>query len=101
VLDAAGERTGRVSEVRCSGRPRGEQQSPLRVERILYTPHLAGSELGYSVDRDQGPALVRRFVRTWQQRDRIVDVADVEGLDELKGDLRLTTSARPRHPHDD
>ena len=40
VLDAAGERTGRVREVRCSGRPRGEQQSPLRVERILYTPHL-------------------------------------------------------------
>lgn len=101
VVDAEGRAVGRVSELRCMGRPHDERQAPLRVRLVLYSPHLMGSELGYSVDRRQGPALVRRIVRTWQQHDRLVDVADVAGLDSVDGDLRLWPSASPRHPHDE
>ena len=100
VLDGHGEQQGRLSELRCSGRSRDDRREPLQVESVVYTPHLLASELGYSVDREQGPALVRRIVRTWQRRDRVVDVAQLEGLDDVDGDLRLREAARPRHPHD-
>lgn len=100
VEDAEGRPVGRVSELRCSGGPRGGRQVPLQVESVVYGPHLAASELGYSVDRAQGPALVRRVVRLWQRRDRLVDVARLDGLDDLDGPVRLLPSARPRHPHE-
>ncbi|NUR79776.1 MAG: hypothetical protein HOQ21_04935 [Dermatophilaceae bacterium] len=100
VRDAHGEPQGRVTELRCAGRPRGERQEPLRVESVVYSRRLLASELGYSVDRQQGPALVRRAVRTWQHRDRLVDVAQLEGVGDVDGELRLRDSARPRHPHD-
>ena len=100
VRSADGVRAGRVSELRCLGAPHDERQEPMRVVLVLYTPHPAGSELGYSVDRDQGPALVRRLVRLWQRHDRVVGVEQVRGLDTVSGELRLSGSARPRHPHD-
>jgi N-acetyl-anhydromuramyl-L-alanine amidase AmpD len=74
---------------------------PLRVRLVLYTRHLTGSELGYSIDSRQGPRLVRRIVRTWQQHDRLVDVDDVADLETVEGDLRLLPSASPRHPHEE
>ena len=100
VLSADGVRAGRVSELRCLGAHHDERQEPMRVALVLYTPHPAGSQLGYSVDREQGPALVRRLVRVWQRHDGVVGVEHVRGLDAVDGELRLTESARPRHPHD-
>ena len=100
VLSADGVRAGRVSELRCLGAPHDERQEPMRVVLVVYTPHVAGSALGYSVDREQGPALVRRLVRVWQRRDRVVGVEHVRGLDADLGELRLSQSARPRHPHE-
>ncbi len=100
VVAPDGTRAGRVSEVRCLGARSNGRQERLRARWILYTPHLTGAKLGYSVDREQGPALVRRIVRTWQRHDRIVDAELVEGLNELEGDLTVRPEARPRHPHD-
>jgi hypothetical protein len=100
VLSADGVRAGRVSELRCLGAPHDERQEPMRVVLVLYTPHPAGSALGYSVDQDQGLALVRRVVRLWQRHDRAVGVDQVRGLDAVSGELRLSASARHRHPHD-
>jgi sporulation protein YlmC with PRC-barrel domain len=101
VVDAEGHAVGRVGELRCVGRPPNSRQVPLRVRLVLYTRHLTGSELGYSIDSRQGPRLVRRIVRTWQQHDRLVDVDDVADLETVEGDLRLLPSASPRHPHEE
>jgi len=100
VLSVEGARVGLVSELRCEGAPHDVRQVPLRVASVVYSPHLAGSQLGYSIDRSQGPALVRHVVRLWQRRDRIVLVEQMAGLEAEDGDLRLLPGARPRHPHD-
>lgn len=100
VVDVDGRAVGTVSELVCVGRPRDEPQAPLRVRFVLYSRHLLASELGYGVDPGQGPSLVRRVVRLWQQHDRLVDVADVAGLETVQGDLRLRSTASPRHPHE-
>jgi hypothetical protein len=100
VQDAEGNHLGRVTELRCSGRPRGERQVPLRVESVLYGPHPLASELGYGVGREQGPAVVRGLVRRWQRHDRIVDVAQLERLGDADGTVRLRAAARPRRPRE-
>ncbi|CAN7369738.1 hypothetical protein LJR027_002060 [Terrabacter sp. LjRoot27] len=100
VLAPDGTFVGRVSEVRCVSRPPGHRLDALRARWVVYTRHLAGSELGYSTDRTQGPALVRRLVRIWQRHDRVVAIEHVIGLETTHGALRLDQAAAPRHPHD-
>ncbi|GAA2038305.1 hypothetical protein GCM10009740_33120 [Terrabacter terrae] len=98
VLSYAGTRMGRVCELRCLGPSRDQQQGPLRVRWLLYTPRLSGWQLGYSTDPRQGPWLVRRFLRSRRHRDRIVELEQVQGLEQLEepdGELVLTHSARP------
>ncbi|WP_330473726.1 hypothetical protein [Terrabacter sp. C0L_2] len=100
VLTPDGRRAGRVSELRCLGAPREGPQRALQVRWVIFTRHLAASQLGYSVDRRQGPWLVRRLVRAWQQHDRLVEVEHLAGLDAPDDNLTLRSSARARHPHD-
>lgn len=98
VLSYAGTRMGRVCELRCLGPPRDQQQAPLQARWLLYTPRLAGWQLGYSTDPRQGPWAVRRFQRTRRHRDRIVELEQVQGLEHLAqpdGELVLTHAARP------
>ena len=100
VHDTDGAVAGRVSELRCVGRPRESVQAALQVQWVLYTRHLTGSELGYSIDRRQGPALVRLAARTWQRHDRAVQVEHLDGLDTPDGVLRIRAGAHLQHPHD-
>lgn len=101
VLSYAGTRMGRVCELRCLGPSHDQPQGPLRVRWLLYTPRLSGWQLGYSTDPRQGPWLVRRFLRGRRHRDRIVELEQVQGLEQLQrlerpdGELVLTHSARP------
>lgn len=103
VLSYAGTRMGRVCELRCLGRPRDEQQGPMEIRWLLYTPRLAGWQLGYSTDPRQGPWAVRSLLRSRRHRDRIVTLEEVQGLEQLEqpdGALMLTHSARPRRLDD-
>ena len=100
VLAPDGTLVGRVSEVRCVSHPPGHRLDALRARWVVYTRHLAGSQLGYSMNRTQGPALVRRLVRMWQQHDRVVEIEHVIGIETTQGDLQLDQTAAPRHPHD-
>lgn len=98
VLSYAGARMGRVCELRCLGQPLDERQEPLQVRRLLYTPRLRGRQLGYSSDPHQGPWLVRRSQRSRRHGDRIVDLEQVRGLEQLEqpdAELVLTHAARP------
>jgi hypothetical protein len=62
---------------------------------------MVGSELGYSLDRRQGPAVVRWIVRAWQRHDRAVRVEELSGPQPLDTAVELTV--RPGgplpHPH--
>jgi sporulation protein YlmC with PRC-barrel domain len=101
---------GVICELRCTGRPPGRRQAELPVTHFQYTQHLAGSELGYAADPQQGPRLIRSLVRRWHRDDRVVAVTDARlhvgppgsgsgpGSRELF--LRVGDASRHRHPHD-
>jgi len=103
VHSSAGTQVGRVCELRCVGPPHDERQRALPVRWLLFTPRLAGWQLGYSADPRQGPWVVRRYLRARRNRDRIVDLEQLGGLEQLDQPdtgLVLSGAARPLRPDD-
>lgn len=94
VIDDRGTELGTVLEL--VTRPAGAR---LDVERLVFGRRRLGAELGYTVDAEQGPWLVAAAVRAWHRGARQVGWDDVAGVDWDAGRVRLTPSARPRHPH--
>ena len=68
VLGPDGEAAGRISELGCHGGPADGWQKAMTVAHVQYMRHLAGSNLGYTADRHQGPALLRWTMRRWNRR---------------------------------
>jgi len=72
VLDSAGRRLGVVTDLRCvqDGPLRGAMAAP-RVRCLIVSRRRVGSMLGYDRRGQQGPWLVRLFVR-WLHRDLLI-----------------------------
>ena len=77
VFDAAGERIGVITDIRCvqDGPLRGTSAA-LRVDALLVSRHHTGSLLGYD-RRKQGPWGVRVIVAWLHRKMRIVPWSDV------------------------
>jgi hypothetical protein len=77
VFDAAGERIGVITDIRCvqDGPLRGTNAA-LRVDALLVSRHHTGSLLGYD-RRKQGPWGVRLIVAWLHRKMRIVPWSDV------------------------
>lgn len=73
VVDAEGERLGRVIDARVQ--PNGED---LEVVALLVGRGGPGSYLGYERHEEQGPLLVGSLIRWWHRGTRLIDLSDVD-----------------------
>jgi sporulation protein YlmC with PRC-barrel domain len=97
VFSADGRRLGQVVELHGAGRPAGAHQVPIEVVAVQVGPHGRGTQLGYTDDPRQGPAIVGALVRRWQRANRVVPVEGVAGWPRDR--LVVADADRTVHPH--
>lgn len=84
---------GKVLDVRLDPRTEG-----WTVRQLLVGPGRPGSLLGYDRGDFTGPWMVRTVVRRLHRHLRLVDWDAVEGVDWDRRQVRISSSARVRHP---
>jgi hypothetical protein len=96
---SAGDRLGELVEVIADPlSPSSARLGALVVRELVCSPRHLGEELGYTLE-PQGPAVLRRLLRAWHDRDRLVDARDVRITWDPAG-VEVRRGATLRHPHD-
>ena len=73
----------------------------LRVTSLLYGHRPLGAELGYPIEREQGPRLIASAFRAWHRTYRVVPMSDVRNVDWDTATVTLSSGARRTPPHED
>jgi hypothetical protein len=83
VVTAGGDEIGVVIGLRCTSdgpKKRGSLPAP-RLRAIVVGHRGIGAALGYQQEKQRGPWLIRSMMRRLHRDDRVVDWADVDGVE--------------------
>jgi hypothetical protein len=94
VVGPDGEPVGVVTDLRCvqDGPLRGAMAAP-RLDALVVSHRHTGSLLGYDRRGQQGPWLVRVIVRRLHRHMMVIPWAEVAGVPEAGGPVRLRERA--------